>query len=418
MSGLPTTSAFNDGYIAELYDAYRRDPASVDESWRQFFRFAESLGRAEAAPGGGTFDASILRKTAGAAGLVAAIERFGHLAVPIDPLGSTPPGAAELEPEFHGISESDLDDVPAAALGRSERGTAADLVHRLRELYCTSLGYEFEHVSDETERQWLRATIESGEASEPLTLDEKKALLDRLTAVDALERFLGRAYVSVKRFSIEGVDALVPMLDEAIARGADAGARQVVLGMAHRGRLNVMTHVMGKSYRALFEEFEGWPVAMASDSDTGDVKYHMGFAAKIDVAGTGTVTVELMSNPSHLELVNPVAQGVARARQRAGGSAPNTRDESSARSTSSPTTRSGSRLTRSTAARRTTRATWRRDSRSRSCTSTPTTPKGACRRCVWRSRTVVVSTRIFSSTSWATAATATTRRISPRSRSL
>jgi len=329
MSGLPTTSAFNDGYIAELYDAYRRDPASVDESWRQFFRFAESLGRAEAAPGGGTFDASILRKTAGAAGLVAAIERFGHLAVPIDPLGSTPPGAAELEPEFHGISESDLDDVPAAALGRSERGTAADLVHRLRALYCTSLGYEFEHVSDETERQWLRATIESGEASEPLTPDEKKALLDRLTAVDALERFLGRAYVSVKRFSIEGVDALVPMLDEAIARGADAGARQVVLGMAHRGRLNVMTHVMGKSYRALFEEFEGWPVAMASDSDTGDVKYHMGFAAKIDVAGTGTVTVELMSNPSHLELVNPVAQGVARARQRAGGSAPNTRDEAS-----------------------------------------------------------------------------------------
>jgi 2-oxoglutarate dehydrogenase E1 component len=331
MSGLPTTSAFNDGYIAELYDAYRRDPASVDESWRQFFRFAESLGRAEAAPGGGTFDASILRKTAGAAGLVAAIERFGHLAVAIDPLGSTAPGAAELEPEFHGISESDLDDVPAAALGggRSERGTAADLVRHLRELYCTSLGYEFEHVSDETERQWLRATIESGEASESLTADEKKALFARLTAVDALERFLGRAYVSVKRFSIEGVDALVPMLDEAIARGADAGARHVVLGMAHRGRLNVMTHVMGKSYRALFEEFEGWPVAMTSDSDTGDVKYHMGFAAKIDVAGGGVVNVELMSNPSHLELVNPVAQGVARARQRIAGSAPNTRDEAS-----------------------------------------------------------------------------------------
>ena len=159
MPGLPTTSAFNDGYIAELYDAYRRDPASVDESWRQFFRFAETLGRAEAAPSGGTYDASILRKTAGAAGLVAAIERFGHLAVPIDPLGSTPPGAAELEPEFHGISEADLADVPAAALGRPDRGTAADLVRRLRALYCATLGYEFEHVSDETERQWLRTTI-------------------------------------------------------------------------------------------------------------------------------------------------------------------------------------------------------------------------------------------------------------------
>ena len=141
MSGLPTTSAFNDGYIAELYDAYRRDPASVDESWRQFFRFAESLGRAEAAPGGGTFDASILRKTAGAAGLVAAIERFGHLAVTIDPLGSTPPGAAELEPEFHGISESDLDDVPATALGgeirarnrrRSRAPPARALLHQPR----------------------------------------------------------------------------------------------------------------------------------------------------------------------------------------------------------------------------------------------------------------------------------------------
>src|SRR5215469_9176310 len=159
MSGLPTTSAFNDGYIAELYDAYRRDPSSVDESWRQFFRFAESLGRADAAPAGGTYDASILRKTAGAAGLVAAIERFGHLAVPIDPLGAPPPGAAELEPEFHGISESDLADVPAAALGRPDRGTAADVVRRLRELYCTTLGYEFEYISDEAERQWLRTTI-------------------------------------------------------------------------------------------------------------------------------------------------------------------------------------------------------------------------------------------------------------------
>src|SRR4029077_5193577 len=160
MSGLPTTSAFNDGYIAELYDAYQREPASVDESWRQFFRFAESLGRADAAPG--TFDSSLLRKTAGAVALIAAIERFGHLAVQIDPLGEQPPGAAELEPEFHGIAESDLADVPASALGRNESGTAADVVRRLRELYCRGLGYEFEHVSDETERQWLRATIESG----------------------------------------------------------------------------------------------------------------------------------------------------------------------------------------------------------------------------------------------------------------
>ncbi len=330
MSGLPTTSAFNDGYIAELYDAYRRDASSVDESWRQFFRFAESLGRADAAPSSpsGTYDAGILRKTAGAIGLVAAIERLGHLAVQIDPLGTAPPGAAELEPEFHGISEADLADVPAGALGRGG-GTAADVVRRLRELYCGGMGYEFDHVSDETEREWLRTTIESGVASAPLDADERKTLLERLTAVDALERFLGRAYVSVKRFSIEGVDALVPMLDEAIARGVDAGARHVVIGMAHRGRLNVMSHVMGKPYRLLFEEFEDRPVPMANESDTGDVKYHMGLTAKVDVAGGGLVDVELMSNPSHLELVNPVAQGVTRARQRVNGTAPNTRAESS-----------------------------------------------------------------------------------------
>src|SRR5205085_4285194 len=114
--------------------------------------------------------------------------------------------------------------------------------------------YEFEHLNEEAERQWFRATIDSGQATEPLTADEKKALLQRLTEVDGLERFLGRAYVNVKRFSIEGVDALVPMPEEAITRGAGAGARGVVIGMAHRGRLNVLTHVMGKPYRELLEE--------------------------------------------------------------------------------------------------------------------------------------------------------------------
>ena len=242
MSGLPTTSAFNDGYIAELYDAYRRDPSSVDESWRQFFRFAESLGRADAAPGPAerTTPAFSARPRA-PLGLVAAIERFGHLAVQIDPLGTAPPGAAELEPEFHGISEADLGDVPAAALGRSAAAEPPPMsCGACASSTAAGSATSSTHVSDETERQWLRTTIESGEASAAARRRRaKKALLERLTAVDALERFLGRAYVSVKRFSIEGVDALVPMLDEAIARGADAGARHVVIGMAHRGRLNV-----------------------------------------------------------------------------------------------------------------------------------------------------------------------------------
>jgi 2-oxoglutarate dehydrogenase E1 component len=321
---LPITSVFNDGYIAEQYDAYRRDPASVDESWRQFFRFAEQLGgRGTAATG---VDASLLRKSAAAASLISAIKSFGHLAVQVDPLGSPPPGAAELKPEFHGVTEADLRDIPASALGY-ENGTAADVVQRMRELYCGHIGFEFEHLSEESEREWFRSTIESGAATAPLSADEKKSLFQRLTEVDGLERFLGLAYVSVKRFSIEGVDALVPMLDDAIAQGAEKGARHVVIGMAHRGRLNVLTHVMGKPYRALLEEFEGRHPATNAESDTGDVKYHKGYRGTREVPGAGSVSIELVPNPSHLEVVNPVVAGVARARQRVRGGAPNARDE-------------------------------------------------------------------------------------------
>ena len=331
MSGLPITSVFNDGYIAELYEQYRRDPTSVDESWRQFFRFAQQIGGGEgAAPQAAAvgYDATVLRKAAAAASLIGGIRSYGHLAVQLDPLGTPPPGAAELKPEFYGITEQDLQHVPAAAVAEDATGTAADVVHRTRELYCGALAYEFEHLGDETERQWFRTMVESGAATTPLSADEKKALLERLTQVDGLERFLGLAYVSVKRFSIEGVDALVPMLDEAIALGARAGARHVAIGMAHRGRLNVLTHVLGKPYQTLFEEFEGRHADTNADSDTGDVKYHMGYAGASEVPGVGPVAIELVPNPSHLEIVNPVVAGVARARQRVPGAAPNTRDES------------------------------------------------------------------------------------------
>src|SRR6185295_3318554 len=175
----------------------------------------------------------------------------GHLAVALDPLGSPPVGAAELKPEFHGITEAELTQVPASALGDDNGGTASDVVRRMRDLYCGPMAYEFEHLGDENEREWFRRTIESGEATTALTDDEKRALLESLSRVDGLERFLGKAYVGVKRFSIEGVDMLVPMIDETIDRAARTGTKQVVIGMAHRGRLNVLTHVMGKPYRAL-----------------------------------------------------------------------------------------------------------------------------------------------------------------------
>ncbi|HWJ22453.1 MAG TPA: 2-oxoglutarate dehydrogenase E1 component, partial [Gemmatimonadaceae bacterium] len=316
------TSVFNDGYIAEQYEAYRRDPNAVDESWRQFFRVAESLGGAAApaaavAAGGAPADAALLRKAAGAMALVEAIREYGHLAVQIDPLGSPPMGASELTPEFHGITEADLSLVPAAALGFDPRrfATAADVVAMLRKRYSSSLGLEYSHLPEEEERQWFRQMLRAEELTRPLTPDEKKAVLRRLTEVDGLERFLGRGYQGKKRFSIEGTDALVPMLDVAIAEAAARGAREVVIGMAHRGRLNVLTHIMGKPYRALFEEFEGRHPNAASVSDTGDVKYHMGFQGTRVVDGR-EVSLLLMPNPSHLEFVNPVINGVARAHQR------------------------------------------------------------------------------------------------------
>jgi len=326
MCGLPITSVFNDGYIAQAFESFKRDPSSVDESWRQFFRFAAQLAGTDSVSAG--VDPSLLKKAAAASALVGAIQRHGHLAVQIDPLGTAPAGAAELKPEFHGITEADLAQIPASALGY-ESGTAADVVQRMRDLYCGALAYEFEHLGEDAERQWLRETIESGEATQPLTDDEKKALLQRLTEVDGLERFLGRAYVSVKRFSIEGVDALVPMLDEAIYRSADSGATQVVIGMAHRGRLNVLTHVMGKPYRALLEEFEGMHPATNAESDTGDVKYHKGYVGNRETPAGKSVSVELVPNPSHLEVVNPLVQGIARARQRVKGAEKNARNEAS-----------------------------------------------------------------------------------------
>ncbi len=325
MPSPPITGVFNDGYIAQLFESYRHDPSSVDETWRQFFRMAESLAGAST----GGVDPSLLRKAGGAGALVGAIERYGHLAVPLDPLGNPPPGAVELTPEFHGITEADLHAIPASALGSDEAGTAADVVQRFRERYCRNIGYEFDHIDEENEREWFRQALRDGELTAPLGADEKRQLHERLTQVDGLERFLGIAYVNAKRFSIEGVDVLVPMLDEAIARAVRAGAHSIIIGMAHRGRLNVLTHVMAKPYRELLEEFEGHHTDTNAPSESGDVKYHMGYQCRREIQGAGTLDVELVPNPSHLEFVNPVVMGVTRARQRVAGGPPAARDEAS-----------------------------------------------------------------------------------------
>ena len=320
MSSDPITGAFNDGYVAEAYEAYRRDPASVDESWRQFFRFAESIaGAASPAAAGqpssaGQLDPAFLRDVAGAAELVDAIRSYGHLLVPLDPLGTPPEGTPELTPEFHGLTEERLATIPGVVLGATG-GSAADVVARLRQLYSSKIGFEISHLGRVEEREWLRQQIESGRLHEPLSDEEKKFVLKRLTEVDGLERFLGRAYQGYKRFSIEGSDVLVPMLDVAIEAAAQYGAREIDIAMAHRGRINVLAHTLSKPYASIFEEFEGKHAATNAVSETGDVKYHLGATGKRQLANGGEFEVVLIPNPSHLEVVNPVLEGVARARQ-------------------------------------------------------------------------------------------------------
>src|SRR6476661_2801326 len=315
MSSEPITSVFNDGYIAEAYESFRRDPSSVDESWRQFFRFAESLAGTSSGTGfpPGKTDASLLRKVAGAAALVQSIRAFGHLAAHIDPLGNTPPGTSELTLEFHGLTEEDLAAIPGEALGFTDK-TAAEAVDRLRKLYSSNIGFEFDHLGEADEREWLKDQIESGRIHEPLSVEEKKAVLRRLTEVDGLERFLCRAYQGYKRFSIEGIDMMVPMLDATIDAAGKLGTREVGIAMAHRGRINVLAHVLGKPYKTIFGEFEGKHADANAESETGDVKYHLGFTG-VRKVGDSEVKVALIPNPSHLEVANPVLQGVARARQ-------------------------------------------------------------------------------------------------------
>lgn len=317
MSTEPVTGVFNDGYIAEQYELYRKDRNAVDSSWRQFFQFAERLGGASASgqPSGSAPDASLLRKVAGAASLLESIRAYGHLATPIDPLGKPRSGSPELTPEFHGLSEEDLTRIPGDAVGLPD-ATAAEGIARLRTLYSSTIGIESEHLGTAAERVWLREYVESGVLQDPLPTEKRTAVLRRLTQVDGLERYLERTYKGYKRFSIEGTDALVPLLDVIIEESAGAGSSEVAIAMAHRGRINVLAHILDKPYATIFDEFEGKHASASAESESGDVKYHLGAYSSRDVGDGKRIAVSLMPNPSHLEFVNPVLEGFARARQR------------------------------------------------------------------------------------------------------
>ena len=260
-----------------------------------------------------------LVELAAAVALVRAYRSFGHLAARLDPLGSEPPGDPALDPEPLGLTPDVMAAIPADLLRVDVPGeTLAEALPNLVATYCGSIAYEVEHIASHEERVWLRQVIESGAHRRTLPGEEQKALLARLTAVEGLERFLHRAYLGQKRFSIEGLDVIVPMLDRILADAGAAGTRDVVIGMAHRGRLNVLSHVVGVSYEAILAEFEagrGETGALVPKGGLDDVKYHLGADGDYVTPAGQTLHVTVSPNPSHLEAVNPVVEGRARAQQ-------------------------------------------------------------------------------------------------------
>jgi 2-oxoglutarate dehydrogenase E1 component len=344
--GFEQLEDLNSGFVRELFFQYLNSPESVDPAWRALFDSAPpellegdplvqrirqhypALGNgghgvsAEAsAPVGAYADETLLGAVAAAMALVKAHRMHGHNAARLDPLGSDPPGDPALDPErLQPKLTLELQaKVPANVLRLYVPGdTLAEALPRLHETYCGTMAYEIEHISSHEQRVWLRRAIESGRYQQEFSTDEKKLLLTRLSEVEGFERYLRRAYLGQKQFSIEGLDAMVPMLDEAIELSSADGARKVFLGMAHRGRLNVIAHTVGRPYDVILREFEGERLleAVASDPEggTGDVKYHYGSHGTRKTA-SGNVEVELASNPSHLEFVDPVVEGSTRAAQ-------------------------------------------------------------------------------------------------------
>ena len=327
----------NAPFIEELYENYLSNPASVPDEWREYF------DRMQVLPGSQTKDVAhapvvesfVQRAKRGefssqrtiaaepvaperlqvaALLLVTAYRISGSRWATVDPLKRMPrPAQPELEPAFYDLTEADLDQVVnSGSFVGLDRVSLRTLIQALRDTYCRNIGFEYMFIGDRTQRQWIQERIEPVRATPSFPPEQQKRLLQKLTEAEQLERYLHTRYVGQKRFSLEGGESLIPSIDELIQRAGANGVQEIVLGMAHRGRLNVLVNVLGKMPKDLFLEFEG---KAAQDLPSGDVKYHNGFSSDISTPG-GPVHLSLAFNPSHLEIVNPVVEGSVRARQR------------------------------------------------------------------------------------------------------
>ncbi len=347
----------NAAYAQALYEEFARNPESVPEEWQKFFALGPQVavqaglmvpeglaenggvspppsanvtptrasgmnpdlvveeGRAARAEADAV--RRLLPVVARATSFIQAYRDHGHQLSHIDPLGSSPPGHPQLDPSFFGTSVEELEELPASlVMEGAEDESLAQVLRKLQRVYCGTIGYEFEHLEDPAVVRWLWNQVESGVHTQPLEAGQRVRLLQRLTEVESLEQFLHRAYLGQKRFSIEGTDTLVPMLDLALEASARTGAERVVLGMAHRGRLNVLAHFVGVGYEEILREFEGIEAKGAFTVEgTGDVKYHHGAEGERSLPDGSTIRITLAPNPSHLEFVNPVVEGMVRALQ-------------------------------------------------------------------------------------------------------
>jgi len=297
----------NLGYILDLHDRYQNDPDTVDKSTRQFFEGlkSESLSGAD------------LQALIGTINLAQAIRSHGYLAAHLDPLESSTTNDPLLTLEFHHLREDDLLGLPASLVNFSgDAENAQQAIEALRAIYSKTIGYDYGHIRNPEERDWLSQTAESGLFRPPQQSFDENKLLERLTQVEAFELFLHRLYPGKTRFSIEGVDMLIPMLDEIINAAAQVKICAILVGMAHRGRLNVLAHVLHKPYDQILAEFKD-PKGRATTWDelgwTGDVKYHMGGYKSPTADKKIDLVIRVPANPSHLEHIDPVIQGMARA---------------------------------------------------------------------------------------------------------
>ena len=307
----------NAGYVLELHERYLQDPTSVDATTREAFErwSPDQPEMAVAAARIASSEGLEIHLAVGAANYAESIRRYGHLAARVDPLGSEPVGDPSLSSTTHGITDDDLRRLPASLIGgptsfNSEN--ALEAIEKLRRVYCETTGFDLAQIFVPEERNWLRDVCESGRFLPPLDDATTLELLERITQVEVFEQFLHRTFPGKTRFSLEGLDLLVPVLEEIIRGAGTHGIRHTLIGMAHRGRLNVLAHVLNKSYAQILAEFKD-PIANEDWRQVGwmgDVKYHAGARTS---SAAGQMFVSMAPNPSHLEAVNPIVVGMARA---------------------------------------------------------------------------------------------------------